>query len=368
MTEPRTNLKDLFRYPILQEGRYGKLRLDKNENTIGFPVEVVREILSGISPDFLAAYPEPYTLYRKIADRHGADLESVVVTAGSEMAIRYLFEAFLTAGDEVVILNPSFAMFDVYAKIIGARVQAIDYDANFSLSVRAILDRITPTTKIVAIANPNNPTGTIFSQEELETVLMEAAASGAIVLVDEAYYYFCKETILPRCSEFPNLVVTRTFSKACGIAGVRLGYAVGSPALISQIKKLQPIDHVSNFAVKVGEYVLDHEQLVWDYAAEVEKGKAFLLSELSKIGFRCVGSHANFVLVDFGQHQKGLVRELCDHDILVGANLRLPFPSGYVRVTAGPVAQMTRFVDALKEIVSTQEDIRLYLYGTFASR
>ncbi len=101
MTEPRANLKDLFRYPILQEGRYGKLRLDKNENTVGFPVEVVREILSGISPDFLAAYPEPYTLYRKIADRHEADLESVVVTPGSEMAIRYLFEAFLTAGDEL---------------------------------------------------------------------------------------------------------------------------------------------------------------------------------------------------------------------------------------------------------------------------
>jgi histidinol-phosphate aminotransferase len=350
MTEPRANLKDLFRYPILQEGRYGKLRLDKNENTVGFPIEVVHEIFSGISPDFLAAYPEPYTLYRKIADRHGADMDSVVVTAGSEMAIRYLFEAFLTAGDEVVILNPSFAMFDVYAKIIGARIQAIDYDAKFSLSVRAILERITPNTKIVAIANPNNPTGTIFSQHELETILTAAAANDTIVLVDEAYYYFCRETILPRHSQFDNLVVTRTFSKACGIAGVRLGYAVGAPALISQIKKLQPIDHVSNFAVKVGEYIIDHEQLVWDYAAEVEKGKAFLVSELSKIGLRCIGSHANFVLVDFGQRQEDLVRKLRDRDILVGANLRLPFP-GYVRVTAGPVAQMSQFVDALKEIL-----------------
>src|SRR5467141_2272178 len=127
MIKPRANLKDLFRYPILQEGRYGKLRLDKNENTAGFPVEIIREILSGISPDFLAAYPEPYALYCKIADRHGVDLDSVVVTAGSEMAIRYLFEAFLTADDEIVILNPSFAMFDVYAKIVGAKIQTIDY-------------------------------------------------------------------------------------------------------------------------------------------------------------------------------------------------------------------------------------------------
>src|SRR5437867_573297 len=113
MIRPRPSLEDLFRHPILQEGRYGKLRLDKNENTSGFPAEVIREILYGVSPEFLAAYPEPYTIYRKIADQNGLDPNSIVVTAGSEMAIRYLFEAFLTPADEVIILNPSFAMFEV---------------------------------------------------------------------------------------------------------------------------------------------------------------------------------------------------------------------------------------------------------------
>jgi histidinol-phosphate aminotransferase len=351
MIEPKASLKDLYRYPILQEGRYDKLRLDKNEHTIGFPPEVLSEILSGITPEFLAAYPEPYRLYQKIANQHGVKLDAVVVTAGSEMAIRYLFEAFLTPDDEIILLNPSFAMFEVYAKIIGAKIQTLDYDEHFRISVESVVRRISAATKIIAIANPNNPTGTVFPQKDLEKILDTAAENRAIVLVDEAYYYFCKETILPRCSEFPNLVVARTFSKACGIAGVRLGYAVGAPEIISQVKKLQPIDHVNNFAVKIGEYILDHEELMWNYAAEVERGKAFLLSELSQMDFRCQGGHANFVLVDFGKRQDELVRKLGDLGILISANLRLPFSSGYVRVTAGPVHQMQRFITELRELV-----------------
>ena len=368
MIEPRANLKDLFRYPILQEGRYGKLRLDKNENTIGFPQEVINDILSGISPDFLAAYPEPYSLYLKIAKQHEVDLESIALTAGSEMAIRYLFEAFLTSDDEILILSPSFAMFDVYARIIGAKIRTVEYDQNFYVSCESVVEQITPKTKIVAIANPNNPTGTIFSQGDLVEILDEAAGNGAIVLLDEAYYYFCRETMLPQCADFPNLVITRTFSKACGIAGVRLGYAVGNPSLISQVTKLQPIDHVSNFAVKIGEYILDHEDLIWNYVAEAEKGKNFLLSEMTKLGIRCCSSHANFVLADFGNHQDELVSKLCDRNILVNASLRLPFPSGYVRVTAGPVSQMQQFIEALKAALSTCSDVPSYLYNAVVSR
>ena len=351
MIDPKASLKDLYRYPVMQEGRYGRLRLDKNENTIGFSPEVVNEMLSGITPEFLAAYPEPYSLYQKIAKQHGVCLDAVAVTAGSEMAIRYLFEAFLTPDDEIVILSPSFAMFDVYARIIGAKIRTLEYDQSFNIPVESIVGAITAATKIIAIANPNNPTGTVFSQKDLEKILGAAADNRAVVLVDEAYYYFCKETMLPRCPEFSNLVVTRTFSKACGIAGVRLGYAVGAPEVISQVKKLQPIDHVSNFAVKIGEYILDHEQLMWDYAAEAGKGKAFLLSELSQMGFRCQGGHANFVLADFGERQEELVRKLHDRDILISDSLRLPFPSGYVRVTAGPVYQMERFIAELQKLV-----------------
>ena len=350
MIDPKPTVRDTFRYPILQEGRYQKLRLDKNENTIGFPQDVIRDMLSGISADFIAAYPEPYGLYRRIAYQSGLDMDCIALTAGSEMAIRYLLEAFLTENDEIIVLNPSFAMFEVYAKIIGAKIRLLNYSDQFEMPVECIVAQMTPATKIIAIANPNNPTGTVFSERDLETILSKARNNGTIVLLDEAYYYFYKETMLPRCSEFPNLVVTRTFSKACGIAGVRLGYAAGSAAIIAQLKKLQPIDHISNFAVKLGEYILDHEELIWDYAAEVEKGKHFLISEMSKLGLACRSSQANFILIDFGQRQEEVARKLRERNVLVGANLRLPFPSGYIRVTVGPVSQMQQFVEVLREI------------------
>ena len=350
MIDPKPTVRDTFRYPILQEGRYQKLRLDKNENTIGFPPDVIRDMLSGISADFIAAYPEPYGLYRRIAYQSGLDMDCIALTAGSEMAIRYLLEAFLTENDEIIVLNPSFAMFEVYAKIIGAKIRLLNYSEQFEVPVEWIVAQMTPATKIIAIANPNNPTGTVFSERDLETILSNARNNGTIVLVDEAYYYFYKETMLPRCADFPNLVVTRTFSKACGIAGVRLGYAAGSPGIITQLKKLQPIDHISNFAVKLGEYILDHEELIWNYAAEVEKGKDFLISEMSKLGLACRSSHANFILIDFGQRQEEVARKLRERNVLVGANLRLPFPSGYIRVTVGPVSQMQQFVEVLREI------------------
>ena len=141
------------------------------------------------------------------------------------------------------------------------------------------------------------------------------------------------------------------------MAGVRLGYAVGSPALIDQIKKLQPIDHVSNFAVKIGEYILDHEDLVWNYAAETEQGKAYLKSELSQMGFHCISGQGNFVLADFAERKDDLVQKLRARDILVASNLRFPFRSGYVRITAGPTEQMRRFIAELKSLVTEKVSI-----------
>jgi histidinol-phosphate aminotransferase len=307
-------------------------------------------MLAEVSADFFSAYPEPFNLYRKLAAYHQADVNSILLTAGSEMAIRYLLEAYLDRGDGFLLLNPSFAMFEVYARLIGAEIQAIDYDKNFHVSADAVIERLTPQIKILAIANPNNPTGTVFSKSDLERMVRAAARNDTIFLLDEAYFYFYSETMLGRHSEFPNLVVTRTFSKACGIAGVRLGYAVGAPAIISEVAKLQPIDHVTNFAVKVGEYVLDHEKLIWDYAAKTNQGKDFLLQELRGMGLDCRDSHANFVLADFGQNQQKWTQKLRERGILIGANLRLSFDSGWVRITAGPIDQMRQFVDAIREI------------------
>ncbi len=349
--KPRPEVSGLYRYPIRQEDRYERLRLDKNEHVSGFSEAVVQEMLDGISQHFLAAYPEPIELYRKIAAWHELELENVLITSGSELAIRYLFEAYLDRGDAIVFANPSFAMFEVYATLCGAQIVNIDYQPDLTIDIDAFIRAIQPRTKIVAIANPNNPTGTVIAESDLCRITETAAESAALVLVDEAYYHFYRNTMVDHLVEYDNLIVTRTFSKACGLASIRLGYALGHADVIDTIRKLQPIDHANAFALKLGAYIVDHQDLIWDYVEQVEEGKAYLAGELQQKGFTPLSSHGNFLLIDFQDKRDQVCQRFEAHGILIGTHVRLPFPNNYIRVTLGSVREMRRVVEALEEVL-----------------
>tara|TARA_B100001971_G_C18243108_1_gene572258 strand:+ start:389 stop:1567 length:1179 start_codon:yes stop_codon:yes gene_type:complete len=351
VTKTRPELVGLCRYPIPQTGRYERLRLDKNENVSGVPPGAISEMLAGISPHFLSAYPEPGPLYEKIAGWHGLKVENVLITSGSEMAIRYLFEAYLDRGDEILFLNPSFAMFEVYAALCGARIVTVDFKQDMTVDPAEILDGLSSRTKIVAIANPNNPTGTVILEADLCRVVERASRFDALVLVDEAYYHFYGSTMLTKLSSYENLVITRSFSKACGLASVRLGYALSNPYVISEVKKLQPIDHANAFALKLGEYIVDHEELIWDYVAQVEDGRSYLTTEIERMGFVYSHSYGNFLLMDMKDKREGFIAEAKRRGILIGTQVRLPFPNNYVRATVGPLEEMRQLVAALQAVV-----------------
>ncbi|TAJ24521.1 MAG: histidinol-phosphate aminotransferase family protein [Nitrospirae bacterium] len=351
---PRRTVAGLIRTSVPQVGRYGLLRLDKNERCTGYPTSLVRAMLKGLSGHHLAAYPESRLLYEKVAKWHGIGTAQLAMTSGSELAIRYLFEAFLESGDEVVLLNPSFAMFDVYARLCGARVAAANFDREWQVDEDEILRRITSRTKLVALANPNNPTGTVLEDAAILAVLRRAARHGALVLVDEAYYHFYGKTMLMYLPQHDNLVVTRTFSKACGAAGIRLGYAIGHPDVIAALNKVQPIDHLNVLAIKVGEYLIDHEQLMQDYVKKTRAGQRYLLAQLKTLGLTALGGYGNFVLADLGRKHDAIVQALRDHRIHVGATLRLPFSSSFVRITAGPIPVMRRVAAVLRTVLKEQ--------------
>jgi histidinol-phosphate aminotransferase len=321
--------------------------LDINENIAGWPEPVIRDVLSTITPGDLAAYPETHTLYASIARRHAVTAAHVLVANGSELVIRYVFEAFLGPDTELLILDPSFAMFEVYGRLYGADIVKVPFGPRLDTSVEAVLGRLSSRTRLVAIANPNNPTGTVFSTADLAAITRRAAAIDCLVLVDEAYFYFHSETMAPLVEEFDNLIVTRTFSKAFGLAGVRIGYALGAPAVMEIVQKLQPIDHASVFAVKLGQYAIEHEELAWDYARAVAEGKAHLVAALRALDLVVVDSHANFILVDLGGDRERVIRELQDR-VLLGTTVRLPFPNEYIKITVGPVGEMERLVSALR--------------------
>lgn len=353
MARARPELADVYRYPLSPAGRRDCLRLDLNENVVGWPKTILKKMLSGITPDFLAAYPESEFLYEKIAKKHKVDVSNVLVTAGSEMAIRYAFEAFLDRGDEVILLAPSFAMFEVHAKLCGAKIVSINCNKELGFSLRAILESFSSRTKIIAIANPNNPTGSVFSESELFQIIDRAKQFQTLVLVDEAYFYFYENTMISHLDRYENLYVTRTFSKAGGIASARLGYAIGHASVIKEVMKLQPMDHANAFALKFGEYLMDHENLIWRYAEQAEAGKKFMSQQLIRLGFHVPRSYGNFILVDLGHDKEKICSELARRDILIKSSVRLPFENSYVRLTVGPVAQMKRVFNVILTTVKS---------------
>ncbi len=232
---PKKHLLELDRVVNKSLGRDGFLRMDKNESLIGFPEKVIQEIRGIITSDFLAAYPEVGPLYSKLAECLNVDRKQVFLTSGSEAGIKTTFEVYVEPGDEVIIIHPTYGMYYVYSKMFQARLIEVCFDENLVLSPKQLIAKISPATKLICIANPNSPTGTIISIEDLENIIAVASKNGSLVLIDEAYYQFWGHSMVGRTAAYDNLIVTQTFSKALGLASVRLGYIVSNLDIVSHL-------------------------------------------------------------------------------------------------------------------------------------
>ena len=334
------------------EGRKGKLRLDKNENTAGLPEEMIQEALSGLTAESIATYPEVQPLYEKLAESLGVDVGSLMLAAGSDPAIKSLYELFVGEGDSVVLPKPTYAMFQVYAGMFGATAINIQYGADLSLDQDAILDAISPDAQLVAIANPNSPTGTVVEEAFLKKLVEKAHSAGVVALIDEAYYPFYSGTMLPFIRDYDNMVVTRTFSKAYGLAGLRLGYIAGSESLIDLLKKVRPMYEVTGVAVHFGRYILDHADAVETYVKQVEEGKQYLADAMSKLAFETHPTHANFMHVRIPDEslRETITERLAAQDILITGRQGPPLED-CIRISLGPVEQMKTVASAIAEIV-----------------
>jgi len=202
-------------------GREGKLRLDFNENTVGCSPRVIEFLRDRLSAGGLAVYPEYGEAKRALAGFFQVPQEQLLLTNGTDEAIQVFINTYVNAGDEVVLLRPAYAMYRFYASVAGAAIREVGYRLPLmDFPLDELLDAITPATRAVVIANPNNPTGTAVPLHGIERILKRARR--AVVLIDEAYYEFCGITALPLIEPAPNLFVSRTFSKVFGMAAMRL--------------------------------------------------------------------------------------------------------------------------------------------------
>jgi len=294
-------------------------------------------------------YPEYKAAGRRLARHFRVRPDELLLTNGTDDALRLIVDTFVEPDSAVLLVEPTFAMYRFYAELAGARIVALRYDRAMRFPLERVLRalrRVRP--RVMFLANPNNPTGTLLEPPALQQIL--GAASHTLVVVDEAYYDFSGVTVLPWIRSLSNLVVTRTFSKAAGLAGLRLGCVFANRRIAAGLRKAHSPYPVNAAALAAGEAAARDGRSTERYAQEVRRSKRELETALARLGVSHYRGAANFVLADFGRRAPALLGALRRRDILL-RDRRSDFGRvGYVRITAGTREQTRRLVEAIEKL------------------
>ncbi len=347
MLDARAAVKTLHAYRPPLAGRVG-LRLDFNESTVGCSPRVLARLRS-LDSELLARYPEREPVEKEVAAFLGLDPAQVLLTNGVDEAIHLLCCTYLDPGDEALIVVPTFAMYAIFALAEAARVVEVRAGNNFAFPTQDLLAKLSPRTRLIAVANPNNPTGAAVAGNVLMQIAQ--AAPQAAVLVDEAYFEFHGETLIDQTRQIENLFVARTFSKAYGLAGLRIGILAGEARQMAMVRRAASPYNVNAAALAVLPEALQDQEYVNRYVAQVLSNRDRLQQELGNLGLHYWPSHANFVLVRIGSAHTEFVQALRSRGILVRDRNTDPGCEGCVRLTVGTDEHTETLIGALREVV-----------------
>ena len=354
--EPGKPIEDLARELGLAPGDIVKLA--SNENPLGpspKAVAAMRESLERAN-----FYPDGggYYLREAVAARHGLARENVILGNGSNEIIEFLGHAFLRPGDEVVTSAHAFAVYPLMAQLFGAKTVLVPERPGFVQDLDATLAAITPRTRQVFIASPNNPTGTIVSPAAIEQFMARVPAH-VVVAFDEAYYEFLDPADAPDTVRYVregrNVIVMRTFSKIQGLANLRIGYGLGPAELIDILGKTRQPFNANGIAQAGALASLGDTEHQARTKAVTDEGRAFLQKNFAALGREFVPSHANFVLVHVGSG-RAVFEALLRRGIIIRAMDSYGLPE-WVRVSVGTMEQNRRCVEALRKVLGAAPDI-----------
>ena len=345
--QPREAVLQMAPYSPPSGGRAGKLRLDFNENTVGASPKVIEALREQLTEAGLSIYPEYSQIKQELGDFFGLEPDDFILTNGTDEAIQVLINTYVDDDDHVILLHPSYAMYRFYSELAGARLRELPYRAEkLAFPLEELIEAIGPETRAVLISNPNNPTGTGTSRAGIERILEKA--TNAAVLVDEAYYEFSGVTVLPLLNDYPNLFVSRTFSKVYGMAAMRLGCLFSQSGNVDFLHKAQSPYSVNSVAVLAARAAIQDRTYIEKYVTEVLAARELLYVGLEKLGIKYYESRANFVLFDAGRRAIEIRDELRRRGVLVRD--RSYEIAGCVRVTAGTRDQVRQFLTELEAI------------------
>ena len=347
MLKARRCVREMREYHSPLSGPAIDLRLDMNENTTGCSPRVLDKLRS-LSAQKLALYPPRESGEKLVANFLGLAPEQLFLTNGADEGIDLLCRAYLHAGTEIMVVTPTFAMYEVFAQTEDAKIVRVPAGPEFSFPEQQVLDAISAQTRVIVICNPNNPTGQPVARASIMKVI--EAAPEAAVLLDEAYFDFYGQTMIDQVGRIQNLFIVRTFSKAYGLAGVRLGVLAGDREQISVLRRMASPFNTNVFAMECLAEALADRAHVDAYIDQVKSGREWLRRELEQLNFKCWPSQTNFVLCKFGEAKKAILEGLRARGIALRDR---PDCEGCVRITIGTLGEMERLIRELKQVLAT---------------
>ena len=352
--QPGKPLEELER----EYGIRNAVKLASNENPLGPGAKALAAVERHLRD--LSRYPDGngFALKQALARKHGVEPEQITLGNGSNDVLEFLARAFVAPGDEVIFSEHAFAVYPIVTQAVGGRA-VVTAAKEHGYDLDAIAAAVTDRTRLIFIANPNNPTGTWLGQQALRAFL-ESIPAGVLVVLDEAYYEYASDPALGAgdyasamdwIRDFPNLVVTRTFSKAHGLAGLRMGYSVSRADVADMLNRVRQPFNVNSLALAAAVAALEDTAHLAQSLKLNAEGMRLLTRAFEEQGLEYIPSVGNFVCVRVGDGD-AVYEALLREGVIVRpvANYGLP---GYLRVTLGLPEENARFLDALKKILST---------------
>lgn len=358
MIQPKKIIAQIQRPATEVSSRASHFRFDRNERTTLFTDEEFNSMISQLNPFDFVAYGELEPFYNKITKWLQVNRNQILLTSGSDMGIRSIFETFVDVGDKVLITQPNYAMFSIYNKMYGGVELVQWYNEDLCLDVQALKDNLTLDVKLVVISNPGH-TGKSITPEILLEITEKAEKNDTLVLIDEAYFHFYNESMIKYIDRFNNLIISRTFSKAFGLASLRIGLLISNADLINELYRVKLVHEITGVAAKIGSFMLDNLHIVDNYVNEVNKGKRVLHSRLSKLNMQTFESDSNlfFFHLPKGTDANLVMAYLEQNNIYVkGPFTQHPF-KGQLRITVGDKAQMELFCDQLNNYFNSNRNL-----------
>jgi histidinol-phosphate aminotransferase len=341
----RQAILDRRTYEAPAEGRFGKVRLDFNENTAGCSKAVLRA-LRKITPQQFAMYPEYEKPTQRLARYFGVRPGELLLTNGGDDALRVFFDTFVDPGTTVLICEPTFPMYRYWGEIAGARIEALRYGSQFEFPLEGVLAALGKKPRLFFLANPNNPTGTLVAPAALKQII--AAATHTVLILDEAYAEFAGATAIPWLRRYPHLFVARTFSKTAALASLRLGAVLAQANSIALLRRAMPPFPVNLAALVAAEAAVKDCATLTSYVNNIKRLRSWFAAELDRLGVVTFPSAGNFLLANFGPSGPGLFRKLERQGILLRDRSRDMGP-GFVRITIGTEKEMRRLLKAIQK-------------------